>query len=50
MAATLTQGTLQYISGIIARLKPDAVNVKTPLGIIGVRGTRYLALVNENNP
>ena len=50
LGATLTRGTLQYISGIIARLKPDAVTVKTPVGIIGVRGTRYLALVDEKNP
>lgn len=49
LGATLVRGTLQYISGIIAKLKPDAVNVKTPVGIIGVRGTRYLALVDEKN-
>lgn len=50
LVASLTRGTLQYISGIIAKLKPDAVTVKTPVGIIGVRGTRYLALVDEKNP
>lgn len=49
LSATMTRGTLQYISGIIAKLKPDAVSVKTPVGIIGVRGTRYLALVDEKN-
>jgi hypothetical protein len=49
LSATMTRGTLQYISGIIAKLKPDAVSVKTPVGIIGVRGTRYLALVDEKS-
>ena len=45
LAASMARGTLQYISGVIARLKPDAVTLKTPVGIIGVRGTRYVALV-----
>lgn len=50
LAATMTRGTLQYISGVIARLKPEAVTVKTPVGIIGVRGTRYVALVEAPKP
>jgi len=50
LGATLTRGTLQYISGVIAKLKPDAVSMKTPVGIIGVRGTRYVALVEEPRP
>jgi hypothetical protein len=45
--ATLTKGTLQYVSGIIAKLKPESVQVKTPAGIIGVRGTRFLARVDD---
>lgn len=43
LAASLLKGTLHYISGVIAKLKPEAVSVKTPAGIIGVRGTRFLA-------
>lgn len=43
----LVKGTLQYISGVIAKLKPTAVNIKTPAGIIGVRGTRFVAKVKE---
>lgn len=38
-------GSLQYVSGGIARLKPEAVKIKTPTGIIGVRGTRFVAVV-----
>lgn len=43
LVASLARGTLHYISGVIAKLKPEAVSVKTPAGIIGVRGTRFLA-------
>lgn len=50
LAASLVKGTLQYISGVIAKLKPEAVTVKTPVGIIGVRGTRYVAYVEEVQP
>ena len=42
LVASLVKGTLHYISGVIAKLKPEAVSVKTPTGIIGVRGTRFL--------
>jgi len=42
LVARLAKGTLHYISGVIAKLKPEAVSVKTPTGVIGVRGTRFL--------
>ncbi|OYT92126.1 MAG: hypothetical protein CFE43_10370 [Burkholderiales bacterium PBB3] len=47
LGARLAKGTLNYVSGVIAKLKPDAVTVKTPTGIIGVRGTHFVALVEE---
>lgn len=50
LGATLSKGTLHYASGIIAKLKPEAVTVKTPVGLIGVRGTRYVVLVEEGAP
>lgn len=43
--AKLTQGTLQFISGAIAKLSPDQVALRTPTGTIGVRGTRFLVQV-----
>lgn len=43
----LLKGTLNYVSGVIAKLRPDAVSVKTPAGIIGVRGTQFVARVEE---
>ena len=42
------RGTMQYVSGMIAKLKPDAVAIKTPKGVIGVRGTRFAFTLEEN--
>lgn len=47
LVASLVKGTLHYISGVIAKLRPEAVSVITPTGIIGVRGTRFLAKAEE---
>ena len=46
LGAKLTRGTLNYVSGVIAKLKPDAVTVTTPTGLIGVRGTHFVAKVD----
>ncbi|MFM6990123.1 MAG: FecR domain-containing protein [Rhodoferax sp.] len=48
--ATIGKGTLQYVSGMIAKLRPEAVVVKTPTGIIGVRGTRFVVQVEGDAP
>ena len=45
MQTSMTKGTLQVVSGVIAKLRPDAVTVKTPTGLIGVRGTQFLVKV-----
>lgn len=37
------RGTLHYVSGIIAKLAPEAVQVRTPVATVAVRGTRFLA-------
>ncbi len=41
----ITKGSLNYVSGIIAKLQPDAVKVTTPSGTIGVRGTQFAVKV-----
>jgi hypothetical protein len=48
LGSKLTKGTLNYISGSIAKLKPDAVSVGTPTGTIGVRGTHFVLKVDES--
>jgi hypothetical protein len=47
LSTRLIRGTLNYISGVIEKLKPDAVSVKTPTGIIGVRGTQFVVKVED---
>jgi hypothetical protein len=46
--ARLVKGTLQYVSGVIAKLKPDAVAIRVPTGVVGVRGTEFLLLVADD--
>ena len=47
LGSTLSKGSLNYISGVIAKLKPEAVSVKTPSGTIGIRGTRFVVKVES---
>jgi len=39
---SLRQGTLSAVSGKIARQSPDAMKVRTPSTILGVRGTEFV--------
>lgn len=48
LATRLAKGTLAYLSGAIAKIKPDAVTVKTPTGSIGVRGTHFVVRVEPD--
>ena len=43
----ITKGSLNYLSGVIAKLQPDAIKMTTPSGVIGVRGTQFLVKVEE---
>jgi hypothetical protein len=45
--ASLNKGTLAVISGRIAKQAPDAMTVRTPTAILGVRGTEFAVGVNE---
>lgn len=45
LVTEMAKGSLNYVSGLIAKLKPEAVAIKTPSGIIGVRGTQFLLQV-----
>lgn len=46
-AAHLGKGALNYLSGAIAKTRPDAVTVKTPTAVIGVRGTHFVVKTEE---
>ena len=45
--AALNKGTLAVISGRIAKQSPDAMTVRTPTAILGVRGTSFAVAANE---
>lgn len=43
----LSRGTMAFVSGLIAKLSPDAVRFETPAATIGVRGTRFAVRAGE---
>lgn len=42
LGVRLARGLLSYVSGLIAKLSPEAVRLETPTAIVGVRGTHVL--------
>lgn len=44
---SLNKGTLSVISGRIAKQSPDAMTVRTPNAILGVRGTEFVVSAND---
>jgi hypothetical protein len=45
--ASLKKGTLAVISGKMVKQSPDAMRVRTPAAIMGVRGTEFVVQVDE---
>jgi len=45
--AALDKGSLVVVSGRIAKQSPEAMTVRTPSAIIGVRGTEFAVSVGE---
>jgi len=43
----VSKGTLSVVSGDIARGSPEAMTIRTPHTILGVRGTRFAVSVTE---
>jgi len=44
----VVRGTAAYMSGLIAKISPDAVRFITPSASIGVRGTKMVIQVEED--
>jgi len=44
---TLRKGSLSVVSGRIAKQSPDAMTVRTPTAILGVRGTEFAVSVGD---
>lgn len=45
--SSLSRGTLSVVSGRIAKESPEAMTVRTPLAILGVRGTEFLVSADD---
>ena len=45
--ARLQKGSLAVISGRIAKQSPEAMTVRTPSAILGVRGTEFVLAAND---
>ncbi len=44
---SILSGTMRYITGLVGRLRPDAVRVATRTATIGVRGTDFIVEVAD---
>ncbi len=42
------KGAFRFLSGKIAQRTPENISFKTPVGTIGIRGTHFMAIVNED--
>lgn len=47
MVLNMLHGLVSYVSGKISKLAPDAVRIETPVGTVGVRGTRLLIRIED---
>jgi hypothetical protein len=45
--ASLNKGTLAVISGRIAKQSPEAMTVRTPAAVLGVRGTEFAVSADD---
>jgi hypothetical protein len=46
-ATDIAKGTFMFVSGSIAKLAPQSVQIATPVSTIGIRGTRFLVKVEQ---
>lgn len=48
--SSLRKGTLAVVSGKLAKQSPDAMKVRTPAAVLGVRGTEFLVRTGDPQP
>jgi hypothetical protein len=48
--SSLRRGTLAVVSGKLAKQSPEAMKVKTPAAVLGVRGTEFLVRTGDPRP
>lgn len=44
--STLSKGSLSVVSGKLAKQSPEAMKVRTPASVLGVRGTEFVVVVD----
>ena len=49
IVASVKQGSLKVISGLISKKNPDSLTVKVPEGTLGSRGTEFQTIVSRKN-
>ncbi len=47
---SLRRGTLAAVSGKLARQSPEAMKVRTPAAVLGVRGTEFVVRTGDASP
>lgn len=45
--ASLAKGSLAVVSGRLAKQSPDAMKIRTPSAVLGVRGTEFVVRVGD---
>ena len=49
--AKINKGKMEYLSGVVAKLKHEAVSIKTPTSSIALRGAHFMVKVDDvKNP
>ncbi len=48
IVATVKEGSLKVISGLISKKNPDSLTVEVPEGTLGSRGTEFQTVVSKN--
>ena len=49
IVASVKQGSLKVISGLISKKNPDSLTVKVPEGTLGSRGTEFQTIVSRKS-
>ena len=49
IVATVKEGSLKVISGLISKKNPESLTVKVPEGTLGSRGTEFQTIVSRKN-
>ncbi len=47
LISRMVSGTFVFVSGLIGKLSPASVRIETPDGIVAIRGTKFVAHIQE---